>query len=62
MCPIPMDQLDEECAVETFPEQNGSSDQGGAPEGESLAHSCQMEERLLQEAMERSMRDMYAGH
>ena len=61
-CPIPMDQLDEECAVETFPEQNGSSDQGGAPEGESLAHSCQMEERLLQEAMERSMRDMYAGH
>uniref|UniRef100_A0A7S3P7W8 Uncharacterized protein n=1 Tax=Amphora coffeiformis TaxID=265554 RepID=A0A7S3P7W8_9STRA len=57
--PIAMDQLDEDRAVEDFSEHEEPSSRGGDPA--KSGGLTRMEEAMLQEAMKRSMRDLYAG-
>ena len=56
-CPIAMDQVDEENEVERYDDERGSlsveATQGGG--------LTRMEKAMVEEAMKRSMRDLYAG-
>ena len=55
-----MDQLDEDRAVEDFTERHEEPSSRRVKPAESGGLS-RMEEAMLQEAMKRSMRDLYAG-
>lgn len=58
-CPITMDQLDEERSMDEFALEE--QDNSGGHAASSGEHVSRMEEAMLEEAMKRSMRDLYAG-
>ena len=55
---IAMDQVDEDKVVEDFAEPSPVEEAEETPSPERLAR---MEEALVEEAVKRSMRDLYAG-